>query len=99
VRIPERDRLTIANVDRRDSSTVDENAGVAPIDGDPTRPGEAQHQIGLRIRRGRGGEAQPVQWDVAPVSVGHDHVATRGKDVSRRTDENGEREGWEGGRH
>jgi hypothetical protein len=91
VGITERDRLAVADVERRNPGAVDEDAGAASIDGNPTGSGEAQQQIGLGKRRGWGGEAQAVQGDVAPVAIRHDHVAARGKDVPHRSDEDRER--------
>ena len=64
-RIADRDRLTVADVDRRHPGAVDEDAVGAPLDGHPVGAGEPQHKNRARGLRWRSGVARAIQRDVA----------------------------------
>lgn len=99
LRIAERDGHAVMDLDHRYPGTIDEDPTATSVYGRPMWTDEAQQHIGLRNRRGWGGETEAVQRDVAPVAVRHDDVATWGEHVPRCTDEDGEWGGWVRGSH
>lgn len=97
LRVTDRDRLTVADIDRRHPIAIDEDAVRAPVDGHPLVAGKPQHNFWMLRRRRWGGRA--VQGDVPPLAVAHRHIAARRKDVPYRSDQDGQREGERLGAH
>jgi hypothetical protein len=79
--VTERDRPPVMNEHRRHSHSVDVDPGFAAIDGDPLIAVEVQHHQGRNA-----GSADTVELDVRATVEADGDVATRGKDVSTRTE-------------
>lgn len=86
LRITDRDRLPVVDVDSRHPEVIDEDAVGAPIDGHPMGTNEPQHNIQTRRLRRWAGVPELFQRDVAPGTVADNHVAARGEDIPHRSD-------------